>query len=356
MKTCIIKHTVLFIPFFILIFACKKDKKVTPPDVYIGGTYTLKDGVSTSACYWKNGEFFPVKDSSKASNAYDMKVLNGSVYLVGQYNDQPCYWKDGVLHYLPNPNNFVFKPGSKATGMALFRGAGLNDITPIPTFIGQISYVSHLNFIATIWQPEGGDVQAKYNTYTFSDVSFNYQLAGMLVAPDTKLYIVGDHASGKPGYWLAEYPPLNLNYQITWHNLDNSSGSTYGLDLVQNDVYILGNVQNQEVYWKNGQLQNFAYLTGQNFSINKFRVNADGKIFLAGDDNSSATSKACVFVNGIKTILSTDPSNATNLTFYYNDVYVSGILSDKACYWQGATLIDLNRPKSAAKFIEIVSK
>jgi hypothetical protein len=118
----------------------------------------------------------------------------------------------------------------------------------------------------------------------------------------------------------------------------------------------LGNIQNQEVYWKNGQLQNFPYLAGQNFSINKFRVNADGTIFLAGDDNSGATSKACVFANGIKTTLSTDPSNATNLTFYNKDVFVSGILGDKACYWQGNTLVDLKRPKSAAKFIEIVSK
>lgn len=333
--------------------ACKKDKKQAPHDVFVGGTYMLVDGTTESACYWKNGEFFPVKDSTKQSQAYAMAVINGSVYLAGQFNEQPCYWKDGVRFDLPcNAQNEVALPGSRVFSIAQFKGWGLAESTP--TFIGN-GVFNALPNSRYIWQPAA--LAKPYFVLDDGTQPGNYCMKAK-ASDATHLYLVGDYTSGKTGYWLATFPPNTLTYELAWHALGNTDGGTFDVEFDQNNVYILGNriVNNvtDYVYWKNDQLIPLN-MSGPQVSINSFRVK-NGSVYLLGDDNSGANSKACVWINSTKTTLDTNPSTATDLTFYGTDTFISGTVASKACYWKGTTLVNLNRNKSQGRVIIVQAK
>lgn len=337
-----------------LSFACKKDKKTFPtPDIYVAGNYLLQDGQTQSACYWKNGEFFPVKDSSQISKAYSIAIINGSVYLVGFFNEQPCYWKDGERFTLPKKDAEVFMPGSQATSICQFRGWGLDVSTP--TFVGNGVFNGILPNSRYIWQPAAA--AKPVNVLDDGSQPGNYIFKAK-TSDATHLYFVGDHTDGKAGYWLVSFLPNVLDYQIVWHDLSNTPGATTDIDFDQNNIYVLGftvlNGVQSHVYWKNDQLIPLN-LSAPQVSINSFRVK-DGSVYLVGEDTPGADSQACIWINSTKTILSPALSTATGLTFYGTDTFISGTVGARACYWKGTTLVDLNRNKSQAVAIVVQAK
>ena len=63
---------------------------VSGGDVYIAGADS-----SVKPCYWKNG--VKVALSSSEGLAYDIKVVNGDVYVAGMIERVAVYWKNGVV-------------------------------------------------------------------------------------------------------------------------------------------------------------------------------------------------------------------------------------------------------------------
>lgn len=71
---------------------------VSGGDVYVTGRVSafLNIGV-----YWKNG----VAISLGAGEANGIVISNGDIYIANSDNDNPSYWKNGVLVPLPHPSN-----------------------------------------------------------------------------------------------------------------------------------------------------------------------------------------------------------------------------------------------------------
>ncbi len=324
-------------------FSCKKDP--APPkavDIYVAGTYKLNDGITTSVCYWKNGEFFPVNDVSAGANIYDMKVINGSVYMVGQFNDKPCYWKDTERIDLTMAN-FNYLPGTHVRSVGLMGGLltfGVNEITNFhPLF-------------PIIRQPENGGVNYKALD---GNSTGNYILGGTYYE-NSETYFYGSHKSGLTGYWLLSKIPDALDYTIEWHAIGNNSGSIQGLKRIQNDIFSFGvitqNNTSKYVYWKNDVLAPFQ-VNSSLYSLNDMEIN-NGQVYFVGVDETSL--HANMWANNVKTELSPNNSSANDLFFYNAVSYVAGYENDAACYWVNNQLVSLNKPNSVAKFIVAVPK
>lgn len=329
---------------FLIIFfnSCKKDPAPPKPAViYVAGTYILDDGVTTSVCYWKNGEFFPVNDVSAGANIYDMKVINGSVYMAGQFNDKPCYWKDGTKVDL-SMVNFNYLPGTHARSIGLM-GSQLT----IP--VNEITN-SHPLF-PIIRQPENGGINYKQLD---GNSTGNY-IKGATYYDSNTVYLYGAHKTGITGYWLLDLIP-NAFYTIEWHAIGNTTGEIQGVKRVQNDIYSFGIINQNNtynyVYWKNDVLAPFE-LSSSLYSLNDMEINK-GQVHFVGTDETSQ--HATSWVNNVKSELSPNNSAATDLFFYGDVKYVAGYENNSACYWVNGKVMGLNKPNSTAKFIVVVPK
>lgn len=64
-------------------------------DVYIGGIFYPPGGLTSIACYWKNGQRVDLTDVGGVGVARSVFVTDNHVYVAGMMNDQAVYWKDG---------------------------------------------------------------------------------------------------------------------------------------------------------------------------------------------------------------------------------------------------------------------
>jgi hypothetical protein len=83
-------------------------------DVYIAGGQTIPNlsasGMDT-IFYWKNGQRVYVASSIQDNTTtgiapYTMDVSGSDIYIFGEKNSQPVYWKNGVVTQLPDSINF----------------------------------------------------------------------------------------------------------------------------------------------------------------------------------------------------------------------------------------------------------
>jgi hypothetical protein len=322
--------------------SCRKDQKPVAVDIYVAGTYKLDDGVTTSVCYWKNGEFHPIDDLSAGANIYDMKVINGSVYMAGQFNDKPCYWKDGIKIDL-SMVNFNYLPGTHVRTLGLMGGLltfGVNEITN-----------SHPIF-PIIRQPENGGVNYK----VLDGNSTGNYITGGTYYENNAIYLYGSHKSGLTGYWVLNKVPDAMDYTIDWHPIGNNAGSIQGLKRLQNDIFTFGiiyqNNTSSYVYWKNDILGPLS-INSSVASLNDMEIN-NGKPYFVGSDETNQ--RASIWVNNTKTELSSLNSSASDLFFYDGSSYIAGEENNSACYWLNNKLVSLSKPNSNARFIVVVPK
>jgi len=64
-------------------------------DIYMAGLLYSPGGLTSIACYWKNGQRVNLTDGNGTAIARSIFVTDRHVYVAGMINDQSVYWKDG---------------------------------------------------------------------------------------------------------------------------------------------------------------------------------------------------------------------------------------------------------------------
>ncbi len=323
----------------IIVAACKKDRRTFPePDVYISGWCPISN--MNVACYWKNTEKVVVNDISGPSNAFDLVIDNEIVYLVGQFNDRPCYWKDGEVKYISS---------AVVTGR-------VNAIKISPD--GQIYMVGKTKLLgnnfenAMLWKVNQEGVSTAFQLENTASKALDLDFKN-----DGTIVIAGQGMGS--GYWL--FDPSDGTH--TWENM---SGDRNSVVIINDNLYMSGN------YTVDGDLKHgyfwgstggiFSWLKAEgaeSITFAKVGVESAEKIYLVGQSNdlNPNFSYARVWLNGSKKQLSTGPSEAVDIAFSRNkDVYVAGKENTSACYWKNNTLISLNTGGSVGTGIFLVEK
>ncbi len=178
-------------------------------------------------------------------------------------------------------------------------------------------------------------------------------------ALNVHVYLSG-YLGGAPEPYGADYTPSKAVY---WKDsvetiLSNDSTSVAtSIAVAGNDVYVTGYVEEQTVYWKNGQL-NYLPSYGSFTKVTAGSALASGTdIYFIGCVSNFSGSIPCYWKNG-KLVLLTDSSKidgfpeATGIFVDGNDVYICGSESVKATgrkslelgYWKNGIFTALSIP------------
>lgn len=326
------------------LYSCKKDKPAPTPgpqtNVYVAGHYTLKNNFG-SACYWKNGVFFPVKDSSLAGvSVKDIAVNNNSVYMVGIYeNGKPCLWKDGVKFNLSDNGS-------------VFGGAEALLIQNNSIFIaGALQLQVGGPYYATLWKVEESNGSMTITKFLVLNPNTKNWAFG-ITAVGQNFYLCGkDGPANQLGYWIIDnsLPNTPANFNVLKNDMaQDASGLILDIASLNQDVYIFGAYDSGADYfynyWKNG----IASPNGISWTVSDIKamtIDANAQVYMAG------ISKQTNLPGYWKGQQRTDFTSGTALEDIFvagTDVYVSGHENSVACYWKNGTKVSLMRPNSNA--------
>lgn len=343
-----------FVPYFALVsiithYSCKRTLEITPiqpieitdvetippVDIYISGQQRINN--MDVACYWKNGDFFPVTDQTKASWAEDIVVNNGTVYLAGSFDNKPCFWENGVRTDL-NPQ--------------LFRGFVHKMLInqDMLYFVGKGNTTDEDSTQAILWKKEKLNMPETILSNTIrewiEDLAFE----------NNQLYIPGTF-KGKPGYWINNWDTrvdipgeLGGTKEIIFHN-----GDTYIVGArILNNVFEWG-------YWKNNLFHSWNF--GVEGAVFDSEINEKGMFYATGFkfDNSD-NRKAHYWVDGTGKNLTTggETSYGNGIAINSTDIYVAGHQEIGGIfvggYWKNNEWVSLGTAFSAASDIYLVKK
>ncbi len=325
------------------------------PDVYIGGTCSIKDYVldrdtkisgRATPCYWKNGELvqLSVIDPHLGGYLSSLFVSGSDVYAAGQctaavrsyskWTITLCYWKNGEridLHTYDLPSQWgqatsIFVSGNDA----YVSGA----TTRRTTF-------SVVNSFPCIWK-NGERIELPIADGFVSGEAQSVFVAG------NDVYVAGTIAKsgGKHSY----SPCLWKNGVISQLSVDkleayNSAMAVFlsGADLI---VTVLGSNGGVPCYWKNGARTDLPLQRNDYYSISW------NSICLFGDDSYVAGHFEeewalyaandvfpCYWKNGeVVEMEREDGGEARAIAFFGDDMHIAGTANHKfPCYWRNGT-------------------
>ena len=249
---------------------------VSGADVYVAGN---NNGYP---CYWKNGARADLPIIGSGGSANSIFVYGTDVYVAGSNNDYPCYWKNGAridLNLTVGDNggiaNSIFVSGSDVyVGGRRYYSRGDDDYqrgcywkNEVKTDLQEFQ----LGGIESIFV-SGADLYVLYKT-------------GF-----TNNYIIYSTFYFKNGI-INDLPPVN-----------SIRGYASSMFVSGTDVYVSGNYGGGPCYWKNGVRMDLPAI-GLSRSPNSIFVSGTD-VYVAGSNNSYP----CYWKNGIRR----DFSNITN--------------------------------------------
>ena len=222
------------------------DIAVSGKDVYVCGyvsaSTTSQILASQVATYWKNGVLTRLTNTViSPSAAYQIVVSGTDVYVLGNINGVPVYWKNGVVNHVGDPSKIVS--------------------------IGAIA-VQNSNLYLTYSEDEADSSVVSYlwkngvTTQLLNDQKVS--LTSCLLINGSDVYIGGFVAPAS----------FNTETAAVWKNnvlqkLPQLPGNripvsgVIGIVVSGNDIYAAGQSQGTVLYWKNG----VAVQVGNHFSI-----------------------------------------------------------------------------------------
>lgn len=247
-------------------------------DVYISGSLNHK------ACYWKNGNIIYLPEGTEA---YDIKVVGSDVYAAGENNYVACYWKNGVKTSLAESQN-----ESRAYAISVVG----NDVYVAGTqSLGRSNY----KFLALYWKNNEAVILDDYQGFAYD-----------ILSNDNDIYVAGDAYSNNYindlsfAYWKNDT-------KIYVSLKDQNKIYTYGLTVVNSDVYVAGYINsymiNEAAYWKNGKTNLLFNASGSQMTdANDIEV-VDNSVFVCGSEEAgNRRLKPKIWVNNKETFLSGD--------------------------------------------------
>jgi hypothetical protein len=287
---------------FFAFFSCKKSKNEKPAqghDIYIAG----ED--NDQPVYWKNGAktTLPIYSADELSpgDATGITFLGDDMYICGVSGGRVVYWKNGMLDTLQVIPGFPARASSIiAYGKDIYIGGGYNGYL-VPTI--QNGAILWKNGSPTKF---GGSVARISN----------------LFATTNDLYSVGPDGNNATDTY-ATYYKNGAVVKLT----DSAGFASTGIYVSGNDVYVSGNkisgFDTYAVYWKNG-IKNS--LSNQNSGTNTVYLSG-GNIYVAGWELLNGKSVATVWKNGVAIHLSSAQSNCTDIIVSGNDVFAIGVVA-----------------------------
>lgn len=303
-------------------------------NVFVAGrTWTDIAQTRYSPCYWLNGNRtnLPMLDDRGNGMANSIFVFNGTVYAAGTCSDSleffgnsgwrniPVYWKGGAIIKLEMLNGF-----GNASASSISLVAAPNRV---------ITYVA-----GTSYADNGYDEPCYWAIDPMT-----------ITTPDAELEATALTSKGYGGAAL--------------------SASQGNADLIYNDVYIAGYIDNEDgvnepCYWHNGGRTDLSKISSFGHGA-ATAIDIDGNtVYVAGYTNDAVDSRIpCIWKNGVRTDL-TLPADAhggeaTSCKVFEGDVYVAGTVSTNTgefpCYWKNGTIVTYNS-RGTARAIALSNK
>jgi hypothetical protein len=269
-----------------------------------------------------------------------------NVYIAGVYNDQACYWKDGIRIDLPTtPGSLA---GSRATAIAV---AGSN-----------VYVAGNDSYEACYWKNgekidlEGFSTGAAAIAVVGSDV----YVAGYSSVEDNNSY---PSTRQTACYWK-NGKRTDLQTSVG----PSTSSQVYAIAVAGPDVYVAGEQRSYAsytaCYWKNGTRTMLAY---PSYSRANAITVAGPDVYFAGmySDTNASHFRACYWKNGERIDLPFPPPdydyvhlNADAIAVAGADVYIAGSYAtilyedewyeSSVCYWKNGERINLEGFRAAA--------
>ena len=307
--------------------ACKKHQEKPNRTIYLAGNN------GDTAIFWKNGTAERLSSGIGSSQANQVAVSGGNVYIAGNDlnagTDVAALWKQGTPDFFPirsgtlvSAANSVFISGSDvyAAGMEIIGGnlyatAWKNGTPAIidstnsaqcyaiavsggHTYICGTSLFNKGNLVATYWK------DGARQPLTQGDVSYAYSIC----VSGGDVYIAGMHQQ-----LPYSFPALWKNGQVT--HLYNNNGVAKSVAVAGNDVYVGGyedlGTRTIATIWKNGIAQQ---LPGGSETSSGASVFVDGSdVYVAGMVESNGIQQACYWKNGQLNIIGSAGSSANSI-------------------------------------------
>lgn len=316
---------IYFLTSFLLIFtySCTKDNSTPSKSVYVAGVY-IPPGLKVAACYWKDEIFYPLEDGTKLSYANDILVKDGTVYVVGDFDGNPCVWINGT-RYLLDP--FQGFPGSLSS-IANFN----NQVY----FGGTLLYANYNHGLITIG-----------NSPLYLEGSSVHSYCSDILVNDDGTLMAGTK-NNQAGYWS---PGGRVDL--------GKSTQTTGLAIKGNTIFLSGTFDklNNNIY-DSGYWEADVFKSLGQFNITEttdLKINAGGQVLVVGSTAETINNdrKATLWKDGQAVLLSNNKSIASDIHVEGNNIYISGKDNDIACYWLNNKIHDLKTLNSAGTAIYV---
>ena len=302
------------------------------PGVYIAGGYATS-GVEIPF-YYENGIRTDLGNNGRARSIF---VSGTDVYVAGNNNGYPCYWKNGVKIDLPTIGS-----GGDANSILVYG----TDV-----YVAGNVYVAGINhddpYYPCYWK-NGARIDLNLTDLYYGGIANSIFVSG------TDIYVGGEayFSRGSDDYSWGCYWKNGVMTDLWEFQLGGiKSFFVSGADLYilystgfSGVIDLLTGVNNfYQIYsiycFKNGVINNLPI-------VNSIRGNASS-IFVSGTDvylSGNYAGGPCYWKNGARTDLSTVGSggSTSSIFVYGTDVYVAGRNNGYPCYWKNGVRRDFS--------------
>lgn len=324
--------------------ACKKDKPTVTSvasGVYVAGhIYNSAKDIYT-ACYWKNGEFLALGNSTTNSRTNDILIFQNAVYISGDQDGKPCYWKNGKLIDLSENGTY--------TGTVVAMSFKDN----ILLLVGKVKTANF--YQAAVWMIDGNNsAQKKF-------VSANESEANDVAFVASEAYIAGAENS-KPVYWKFSNKAVNSTSNplslLDQNNINYGTGVAKLVSVFNGQPYFWGICDGTSGFWDLATSK-YSYLFDKAatnlISCKGGGFDSNGMLYIVGGDLGNAL----VIKINVTNIYFEDSVNldvqpvvayktANGIAIHEADVYIAGenTTNNTACYWKNGVFVNLETPNS----------
>lgn len=195
---------------------------VSGTDVYIGSYTFFGNYPAFTAAYWKNGQKTILTEHDSSGEVGALVLSNGDLYVGGNENSRPVYWKNGVKHILP-----TITPGYAMVNALAIEG----------TDVYAAGYEAANNGYTVYWKNGVETILGKLPVINGGAKS---------IAVSGKDVYVCAIDSGNAVYWKNGVQTVLARFanQIT--------ADANAIAILGNSVYVAGSNDGDAVYWKDG--------------------------------------------------------------------------------------------------------
>lgn len=214
---------------------------------------------------------------------------------------------------------------------------------PVGGTIDDVNHIVYATFNENVNHKTVANILTACGPVTLSDGTKNAYATGLSISGND-FYISGyeDNSNGTPyaKYWK------NSEIVLLTDSTSTTGATAADIEVVDDDIYVVGNIGGRAVYWKNGEVN---FLTDHGRMANAFAIAvADGKVYVGGSvkNNFMDNYEAAYWVNGEEFKLGGEV--ITSIFARGSDVYMTGHLGKAMKYFKNFEEVSLN--ESAPQF------